>query len=34
MEQNSVNTAPQPPSAFMPRMPASAKGMSVPMPLQ
>src|SRR6202022_2657389 len=34
MEQNSVNTAPQPPSAFMPRKWACAPGLSAPGPAQ
>src|SRR5580693_3762314 len=34
MEQNSVNTAPQPPSAFMPRKCAWAPGLSAPGPAQ
>src|ERR1700722_10457646 len=34
MEQNSVNTAPQPPSAFMPRKCAWAPGRSAPGPAQ
>jgi hypothetical protein len=34
MEQNSVNTTPQPPSAFMPRKCACAPGRSAPGPAQ
>src|SRR5260370_1730437 len=34
MEQNSVKTAPQPPSAFMPRKWAWAPGLSAPGPAQ